>query len=506
MYSGTSEDYLKQAGVRIRYRRIENALQHLGHELSIVPIQYLADKKDFSHDSYLISKCYDARALVITCLLKNQKKMVGIDLFDDYFSQTNDNRFPKLRYWLCSILQYIDFILCSTPAIAEVANQLAMGQKIHIMNDSSPDIDKNVLQSAIQSKMDYFNQSKVLTVGWFGIGDNPYFPVGLKDLVAFSGELASLRDKEFDIQLEILTNQRAMTADALAMLRRIPVPYTVDDWTEEQEAALLARSMMCFLPVNAQNFSIAKSLNRAVTTLVSGTQVLSCGYPLYEKLSPFIYRDPQQLINDLKNGSLALRKETIPDLIEIMEQWASPELEAEKLAKFIETCNAGSSPCNLNKPLIAVIHGKNTLGEIHKFVQKVGVLSIASPFCKEKLNFDLRFSFNSDDLSIYISEKYCSMLSKQIQNNFLGCEKIVDRLYHKINLSQLISNRNCQRGALNYKNTSINFTASYAKVMNDVAKSLQFLFPQLVYFYSENSKAPWWLLTDIPSYNLEVTP
>ncbi|HBD9220218.1 TPA: hypothetical protein KLD12_002253 [Legionella pneumophila] len=500
-----SEDYLNQAGVRIRYVRIAESLQMLGHELNITSIQHLADKKSFYHEVYLISKCYDARSLVVSHLLKNEGKIVGIDLFDDYFSQSNDNRFPKLRYWLHSILQYIDFVLCSTPTMAEVANQFVRGQKIHIMNDPSVAIDEATLQSAIQSKMDFFKQAKVLTVGWFGIGDNPYFPVGLKDLVAFSGELADLRDKEFEVRLEILTNQRAMTPESLAMLKRLPVPYTIDDWSEEKESSLLARSTLCYLPVNAQNFSIAKSLNRAITALASGSQVLSCGYPLYAELSPFIYRNPQKLIQDLKEDSLVLRKETVPELMNIIKQWASTEFEAKKLVEFLGTNYPRQNPNGTFPSVVAVIHGKNTFGEIHKFAQKMGALSIASPFCKEKLNFDIRFALNEEELEIYISEKCCSMLDITIPAHRASSEKILDRLYHKIRVSKVISGFHCQGTALYHKHSPINFTASYAKVMNDIRKVLHYLFPQLVCFYSENSKTPWWLSNNAPSYNLEVT-
>ena len=504
-----SDEYTKQAGVRIRYQRIIKNLGILGFDLQVVPIQNFSRPVQFTHDIYIISKCYDARVLLVACRLARSRKPVGVDLFDDYFSQTYDSRFTRLRVWLHALLQSVDFILCSTPGMRDLAANLAPGLAIHVMNDPSLQIDAEAMRLAMRRRLDYIHKTKILNIGWFGIGDNPHFPVGLIDLIAFSGELARLQTRGFNVRLGILTNRRAMTADGLAMLRRLPVPYTLEEWTEDRETALLVKSLVCFLPVNAQNFSTVKSLNRAVTTLSAGVQVLSAGYPLYEPLSPFIYRDPEGLLDDIEGHSPKLREETLPELLYLLKQWADPEEEARKLAEFLGMClkrKANISIASKKQPVAAVIHGKKTIGDVHKFTQRMGTLSISSPFCVQKLNFDIRFSFLADGTGIeaFISEKYCSMLSQDVQQLLSPHGKILDRIYQKLDLSNLVPNIMPAGTALGLIDSPITFAASYARVMANVEKQVEFLFPGIVCLYSEHSKLPWWSPMSNKAGNREI--
>ena len=87
----------QQAGLRIRYLRMTAPLRALGHDLALVPVQNLTRGTLGAHDVYLLSKCYDARALVAMHALQAAGKRVGADFFDDYFSQIDDTRFVRLR-------------------------------------------------------------------------------------------------------------------------------------------------------------------------------------------------------------------------------------------------------------------------------------------------------------------------------------------------------------------------------------------------------------------------
>lgn len=489
-----SEDYLKRAGVRIRYRRLENHLRDQGHNLDIIPIHNLTSKVKFVHDIYLISKCNDARALIISALLQSQQKTVGVDLFDDYFSHNYDPRFQSLQLWLNSLIPWIDFILCSTPAMSSVAKQVAPNKPVHVLNDPFPGIDEIILKKSLNEKLEQFTKNNLLKISWFGIGDNPHFPVGLKDLVNFSGELAALRGHGFEVQLDILTNLRALTANSLAALRRISIPYSIDEWTEEKEAALLTKSMVCFLPVNAQKFSIVKSLNRAVSALSYGAQVLSCGYPLYDNLSPFIYNDSKQLVQALINNQLSLREDTIPQLMSIMKQWASAENESNKITEFLIHLIQNKTISKITNPVFAVIHGKNSSAKVHKFAQMLGALSVASPFYNEKLNYNIRFSLQSEGLVINIEESFCTLLNNNLKALLGEKENHLDQIFYKINYASLFPEDNSYKAELlNFKKNSIYTVSNYKNLMADCVKVMKLLFPGIIYFYSEQCKTPLWI-------------
>lgn len=492
-----SQDNLQQAGVRIRYRRIEDSLKNLGHELEVIHVESFGRKADFVHDVYIISKCYDARSLAIAGYLAQSNKLVGVDLFDNYFSQLHDSRLSRMRHWFNSLKNSIDFILYSTPAMLDIVTSLGIELPAHVMNDPSLPLDRETIGRSLQQKLDFVHKTKMLNIGWFGIGDNPYFPVGLTDLVAFEGELARLRNRGFGVQLDILTNRRAMTPDNLATLGRISIPHTVEEWTMEREPALLAKSLACFLPVNAQDFSIVKSLNRAVSALTAGTQVLSSGYPLYEQLSDFVYRDPIQMLDDLLDRRLLLRNETLDGFVSFINENASPDVEAARLVEFLESISTAKSTIDEaadEAPFAAVIHGRNTSTEIHKFVQRMGGLSVGTPFCGINLNFDIRFSISADPrgIDIYIGEKYCSMLSEEIQALLTTRVDKLVMVYRKLEYSRLFPGPGFNHYRLFSMDTPAGFITCHAGVIKLIERAMHRLFPGIACFHSEQSRLPLW--------------
>jgi hypothetical protein len=488
-----SEEQMAQAGVRIRYRRIEGELRPQGHELNLKAMEDLRTPQDLTEDVYIMSKCQDARGGLLARLLADNGKLVGVDLFDDYYSQSVDSRFSRLRHSLRGQLESADFILCSTPAMRELAMRLAPRLPVHVLNDPAPRLDAEGVSFTAQRKLEFAHRRGLLSVAWFGIGDNPYFPVGLTDLVAFGGELVRLRGKGFDVELSVLTNQRAMTADGMAMLKRLSVPYSVEEWNEERERLLLSRALVCFLPVNAQNFSIAKSLNRAVSALCAGSQVLSSGYPLYGSLGAFVYRDPQKLLEDLKARHMALREETVPELMRLMEQWAHPELEAQSLLNFLETQRQSKAGATTGpgRHMAAIIHGRNTVGEFHKFAQRMGALSVASPFCMANMNFDVRFALSEDLCQVLLADKHRATVGADVQASLSPHGKIVDTTYQKVDLARLLPGFSFDAITLARMGSAMSITASYPAVMAGVETVMQRIFPGASCHHAEQTPLPW---------------
>lgn len=490
-----SEEQKSQAGVRIRYERIKPALKDHGYILEFIPIQNLAPTSKPAHDIYLISKCYDARAVLVAQQLRNQGVQVGVDLFDDYFSQLTDSRFVRLRYWLRNLLPHCSFILCSTPGMQEIAKTYSPHLPCHLMNDPAKPFDAANLVKSLVHKLEVANIRRQIEVAWFGMGDNPNFPVGLADLAAFGNEVDRLRGHGFEIHLSILTNQRAMTADNLASIRRLATPYTIKEWTAEREANLLDCSLVSFIPVNAQSFSRVKSLNRAITALTAGTQVLSSGYPLYRPLDQFIYRCPRQLVTNLKQGELAMRPATVDAFLDQIRQLADIETEIKKLTDFF----AGLNPVQRSAQsdvIFAVIHGKETLGEVHKFAQKKNMLSVASPLCKLKLNFDVHFQYNQmGGLEVLVSQKKIGMIDKKILP-YLD-HQAPDANYRVLDVAKVYPDIPRLGCSLTQLDTPASNAAVYQHIMGLVAVILQRIFPRIDWVLSEQSKRiPWSLDMD----------
>lgn len=484
-----SEQQKAQAGVRIRYERITAELQAIGHTLELVPItEFLLNTRP-DHDCYLISKCYDARALLLAAQLRRAGKLVGVDLFDDYFSQTDDSRFARLRYWLRTLLRNCSFVLCSTEGMRNIALQYAPELPVHLMNDPAPSDDFSATAAALNQKLAAVRASRRLDVAWFGMGDNPNFPVGLADLSAFGAEVARLTGFGVDIHLTVLTNRRALTADRLEQLRGLGLPYTVEEWSEEAELQLLARSVLTFLPVNAQQFSRVKSLNRAVTALSAGTQVLSAGYPLYAPLGAFIYRNARNFLADLSKERLLLRAETVEKLHQHMQQVASVVNEAAGLAQFLARLQ--NRPQREDSSPYAVIHGRETTGDIHKFAQKRAALSIATPFCPLELNFDVRFEMSGAGLLAMVSTKKVPLMDPAVAAMLSPGKNLLTTEYKMLSVAQL----NIQEVPLNgllKLNCPAADAAAYPAIGAAIMHAMTAMFPGMECIFSEQSKrTPW---------------
>lgn len=394
-----SPEYLNNAGARIRYDRIAPRLAERGVELTMQEIGGFAPDTTGA-DVVIVSKCHDPVAIVVAAMLAGRGILVGVDLFDDYFSRPEDSRMARYRTWLSQMLAECDFALCSTEAMAAVARTYRPDIAAHVMNDPAPEpaID---LSAVLGRKLREVQERRSMTVAWFGVGDNPHFPVGLRDIANFNGALQELGRSGLDVGLRVLTNRRALGPQGLELLANLPLRTSIAEWSEEREIELLERAFAVFLPVNSQPFSKAKSLNRAITALSFGCQVLSVGHPLYEKLDPLIYRDADELIGDLEQGTMRLSPKRMTTYRRLMKKFASPEGEASAFVDFLSKFRRRKPDTS---PLV-VLHGHSTSGAAHKLVQRLGGLSVASPACRTGLGFDVVFKATATGLSMEVSEK-----------------------------------------------------------------------------------------------------
>ncbi|WP_230534258.1 hypothetical protein [Microvirga roseola] len=487
-----SEDHFATAGVRIRYQRLKPRLEAAGHRFELVPIDTVDARSEHSFNTYIFCKCHDARSLILADALARAGLHVGVDFFDDYYSQTRDSRFVHLREWLRNIAPSLSFAICSTERMRAGLTVLLPDLPFHIINDPCDGLDPDHVAASIEKNVERALSTRQLDVGWFGMGDNPHFPVGLSDLFAFSEILMQSRRWGFEPRLSVLTNKRSMTAERLEMLARLPVACALEEWTEELEGQLIANSLLCFLPVNAQPFSTVKSLNRAITTLASGAQALSTGYPLYAELDSFIYRDLGTLISDVERGAPALRRETIPKLLESLEALGNPDVEASKLISFLGNMHPLQAESAPSTSVQAVVHGVGALSIVHKLAQRIDLLSVASPLTSLELDFDVRIDFDpsTGGTSAVLSDAALRLLPEPVRQRTAPCPTGGKR-----NLYQLVlENPGWETEDLfldeNARSMSVALS-TYASRMEATLAGLRSLFGPIRVYVSE-SRSPYW--------------
>jgi hypothetical protein len=401
-----SESYFLNAGARIRYGRLIEALSIHNVELQLIEIgKFNLAASDA--DVLLISKCHDARAQLVAIEARRRGIHVGVDLFDDYFSQFHDPRLTRFRNWLAGLAPWLSFALTSTEAMARVASRYHPGLPVHVVNDpATPGMNGKpqvACSEVIERKHRHALDQQELRIAWFGIGDNPYFSVGLSDVAAFAGKLAEVaRLSKMVVRLTILTNARSLTANGLSQIAALPVAAEVQEWSEGAEATLLQDSLACFLPVNAQAFSAAKSLNRAITSLSAGCQLISAGYPLYAPLDEFLYRSVPKLVADLMNGDLRVSAKTRDGLVIALDQWANGAIEAEKLATFLFSLPKAAKQ---DPGKVALVHGASSSDPTNRLARAMGDMTVGSPYAPSNLDVDAWMRIKMPvDVEVSISE------------------------------------------------------------------------------------------------------
>jgi hypothetical protein len=507
-----ASEYLQQAGARIRYFRMREELDALGLHIDFRDVAELKNPKYFEHDIYIISKCYDVRSVVLSHYLKQHNKIVGVDLFDDYFSQTTDSRFSRLRFWLRSLASQCDFGMCSTLNIKSVAEQYLLTQPIHVMNDPYGQFDTETLAESLDTKLSTLQDTKQLEILWFGIGDNPNFEVGLKDLLGYACLLSDFKGKGLDVSMRILTNRLALTADNLALLQQLPIEFVIEEWSEQAEERLLDAAFMCFLPVNSQSFSAVKSLNRAIACLSHGVQILSPGFNLYQSLKDFTYRTSHEIIKDIEAGKPKLRSDKLDELTSLMDQYASPKVEAKLLATFFKEVTVQQSE-KLHKieeidagVKNTLLHGLNSSGDAHKFIQQLRGLSVGTPFCLAILNFDIRIYIDKKTrhLNVAMCNKTAKLLLIDSAHLLEKEELFASRTYRRMEpeiFASVNSDILHKQFLFDVADQPFSVLSEYSEVMSGCMQIMHLLLPNASVSLSENSKLPWWI--ESPAHHIE---
>jgi len=387
--------------MRIRYERFMEGI--VGGDVEIVahPIADLIGKP-LNYDAYLFCKTFTLEAIILAHAAKRQGKIVAQDLFDDYFSQSTDQRLFIYRDWLRAMAPLTDVVLCTTRRMKAVIQPFLPECPITVIEDPITDYDPFRIAALADRKTDRARMSRTLRIAWFGIGDNPYFSVGLSDLTAPAviTQLAALAKQGWQSLLTVATNLRALDVNGLALLRNIPIPVELIEWTEAVEQKVLADADVALLPVSSQGFSRAKSLNRALTALNQGCQIWSLGEPLYEELEPFIYRSSAVMLSDLDSERPRIRSETVPELTHFLGRTANAFQAGRTFASAI----LGKDSPPIPSPF-AVIHGWQTTVAIHKLTSGQGGLSVKSPYCGAAWNFPVRFDAIGQDIVVKVSTR-----------------------------------------------------------------------------------------------------
>lgn len=471
------------AGSRIRYDRLGGA----GGPFDVVvkSLEELTAADLDSCDVYVFSKTYSAEAIALALRLRQRGKIVGIDLFDDYFSQTSDPRLSRFRTWLSCIAGVCDFALCSTHVMRRLLESYAPSLPVHVVPDPFPEIDPSVLARTAAAKVERAKRERAIDVVWYGNGSNPFFSVGLSDVAAFSWSLADLASGSFDVRLKILTDQASQTADNLVRLGKLPVRHHLETWSLDAEQESLEQALVSFIPVNGQSFSRAKSFNRALTAISAGTQVLSPGFPLYRDLAPAIYADAFELLSDIEHERCRLGADNVAEVIRVASELSEVGAVVRDLSAFLSGQSLGvksSSPASFSHQ--AVIYGLEQDSLAMKAAQAGGILSVKTPFARRDHPYDIRIEHRRP-LEVWIAPKLVPLLAAAVRSKCSAPQQVGKYPMVKVDAASATLSGPDSVMSPTDRRAIIQETESYRRYMVHIEDMLRSLFPTVQFFRSD---------------------
>ena len=110
----------------------------------------LVGRGDFRHDVYIFAKTYTAASCLLAWRMRQCGKPVGVDVFDDYFTQTANARMLRYRSWFAAMAGLMDFFLCSTERLGEAIRQLLGGKPLAVIADPAEGFDVQQLETVCQ--------------------------------------------------------------------------------------------------------------------------------------------------------------------------------------------------------------------------------------------------------------------------------------------------------------------------------------------------------------------
>ncbi|MCB4393864.1 hypothetical protein FZZ91_00640 [Synechococcus sp. HB1133] len=426
LVSTSNLEWANSAGARIRYKRLIPYFEIDTVQLIIIPTSHITAQLIKKSDIVIIAKDYSLNSIKLISYCQSKEIKIGLDLFDDYFSDRNISSLIYLQNWLDVASKMVNFIICSTTRMEQISHQFIRSDLVHKISDTrKPNILIDETNHLLNEKIDAYKHNGQINILWFGIGDNPIFDVGLVDLSTYSNALFKLRSSFEYPRLTILTNERALTAKSLTSISNLPIEVNLEIWTEETEDALLRETNIAFLPVSHQKFSIAKSTNRCLTALTYGCQVLSNGFDLYSEFSEFIYKTTDDLVKDFQSKKFKFNSNSLVDFDELCDSRYSPKVEATSFINFINTNLINSNPIDLLRIVVIDFQDKQDSLDTHfsrnQFPTAHGDHLARLQSCNfgiEKYESQIYLEF-TDDCHRFVLERWSPYLEQFI---FDGCE------------------------------------------------------------------------------------
>jgi hypothetical protein len=267
----------KTASTRLR---VVLPIRHINKRSREVTCEIFNAKKIYEYSLVIFQKTYSNEDLATAELLKKQGVKIAFDLCDNHFynptkSTEAEDRIDRLR----KMIDLADAISVSNKGLGE-------------LTDRPYTVIDDMLEFSIHGKFarkifkPFFNIVKddIVRLVWFGAAGSESPRFGMIDIERVIPELNEL-SHHLKIQLSIISNSKEKYKKYLASARFLTKYY---EWNGLTFPYIMQKHDISLIPIDQNPFTIYKTNNRAVLSLLLGLPVVADRIPSYEVLSDFI--------------------------------------------------------------------------------------------------------------------------------------------------------------------------------------------------------------------------
>ncbi len=372
--------------LRLRFNPLADPLRGLGHEFELRHIDSFRYGDKLAADVFIFQNCYDARSILLSEVMVARGRRVGVDLVDDLFSRDGSNAAAPYAQWAKAITPNLSFAICRSPRIVERATQRFPGLPLCLLRDTPRILSAKDASKASERLAALAQETRTLPVCWLLPNEGVASPA-LQDLVAFAEALASTRRLGYRVELTILTHQHPPGTAVLAALSHLGIDFSIEPWSLDRQLGLLTQSLLCFVATSIGGPEYTGAFATSVSALTSGNQLLLAGGKFDDAIESLAYRDLASLVRDLESASLKVRSETLSEVRASLGALVDSEHAADALATFLETIALREATPDAPRSF-AVLHGRGSTIDVHRFTQRMRTLSVAGASATVQAHFD----------------------------------------------------------------------------------------------------------------------
>lgn len=283
----------KMAGTRLRMLKPAARLTEMG--VSVETGNQICPVK--CYDAVLFSKSYGKEAIELAYKARAGNVPVIYDICDNVFEGKQSVKAARRAAGVRKMLALADHSVFTTDVLRQqIINAVPLMQHCtHIIPDGLDYFDPARHFESGGARRDYdrledflSRHDGALRCIWFG--KNQGKKSGMVHLHHAVRELEAFAARH-PVTLTVVSNDRMRY---WLESRQWRVPHHYLDWRADSFGAVLSRHEVAIIPVERNNYTIGKTINRPATALLAGLGVVGDAIPAYEELRAYIPLDDWQ--------------------------------------------------------------------------------------------------------------------------------------------------------------------------------------------------------------------